>query len=110
MPPPRGSARYLGGLATFLVLGALVTGCTDTDPATNVTDSSVTLHGHVNAGGKPTSYWFQYGKTAAYGSETPHRDGGSGTEDQNVSEPVGGLTHDTLYHFRICAQNQGGTA
>jgi glucose/arabinose dehydrogenase len=97
---------------TILVLGALAAaGCASgaTDPPTDVTDKAATLRAHGSAGGKPTSYWFEYGPTTSYGTSTPRRDGGSGTDQRNVSERVTGLTPDTLYHFRACASNADGS-
>jgi glucose/arabinose dehydrogenase len=89
----------------------VITGCAGgaTDPPTDVTDTAATLRAHGTAGGKPTTYWFQYGTTTSYGTSTPHRDGGSGTDTKNVSERVTGLNPDTLYHFRACASNADGS-
>jgi len=94
-----------------LVLGLLAaTGCAAgvTDPAADVTDKAATLRAHGSAGGDPTQYWFEYGTTTSYGSSTPHKDGGSGTDQRNVTERVTGLTPDTLYHYRACASNSKG--
>jgi glucose/arabinose dehydrogenase len=93
------------------VLGLLIAaGCAGgtTDPATDVTDKAATLRAHGTAGGDPTQYWFEYGTTTSYGSSTPHRDGGAGTDTRNVTERVTGLTPDTLYHYRACASNSKG--
>ena len=81
----------------------------DTDPATDVTDKAATLRGHGSAGGKPAQWWFKYGTTTSYGTETPRRSGGSGTNQQAVSERVTGLTADTLYHYKVCASNADGS-
>jgi glucose/arabinose dehydrogenase/PKD repeat protein len=80
-----------------------------TDPATDVTDRAATLRAHGSAGGKPTTYWFEYGTSTSYGTSTPRRDGGSGTSQRNVSERVTGLTPDTLYYYRACASNADGS-
>jgi glucose/arabinose dehydrogenase/PKD repeat protein len=74
-----------------------------------VTDRAATLRAHGSAGGEPTSWWFKYGKTTSYGSETTHKSGGSGTNQQNVSARVTGLTPDTTYHFTACASNASGS-
>ncbi len=73
-----------------------------------MTDKAATLRAHGSAGGKPTNWWFDYGKTTSYGQSTTHRDGGSGTGQSNVSERVTGLDPDTLYHYRACASNADG--
>jgi glucose/arabinose dehydrogenase len=92
------------------VLLLAATGCAGgvTDSATDVTDKAATLRAHGSAGGDPTQYWFEYGASTSYGSSTPHRDGGSGTDTRNVTERVTGLTPDTLYHYRACASNSKG--
>ena len=95
--------------AMVVAVAALASGCTDTSPATNVGETSATLHGRVNTGGTPTTYWFKYGETTAYGTETPRREAASEPNLQNVSESIGELAPDTLYHFRICAENQSGS-
>jgi glucose/arabinose dehydrogenase len=96
---------------SLLLLGLLIaTGCAggSTDTAIQVTDHAATLRAHGTAGGDPTQYWFEYGTTTSYGSSTPHRDGGTGTDTRNVTERVVGLNPDTLYHFRACASNAKG--
>ena len=96
----------------LVALGLLIaTGCASgtTDPPTDVTDKAATLRAHGSAGGDPTQYWFEYGKTTSYGSSTPRRSGGTGTDTRNVTERVTGLTPDTLYHYRACASNSKGS-
>ena len=57
-----------------------MSGCAQvtTGPATNATGSTATLKATVKGDGKAFTYWFQYGKTTSYGSETTHRSGGYG--------------------------------
>ena len=98
--------------APLLVAAAIaVAGCASgvTDPPTDVTDKAATLRAHGSAGGKPTTYWFEYGTSTSYGQSTTHRSGGSGTNTQNVSERVSGLSADTTYHYRACASNADGS-
>ena len=42
-----------------------------------VTDRAAALSAHGSAGGEATQFWFQYGKTTSYGTETPHRSAGT---------------------------------
>ena len=50
-------------------------------------------------------YWFEYGRTVAYGHDTQHRSITINDQDWHpVSEPVGGLNAGTPYHFRLCVQ------
>src|SRR5918998_6817491 len=109
---PRRSVLRPPRTVTLLAVAALLAvGCASgaTDPPTDVTDRAATLRAHGSAGGKPTQYWFEYGPTTSYGSSTPRRDGGSGTDQRNVSERITGLTADTTYHFRACASNVDGS-
>jgi parallel beta-helix repeat protein len=54
----------------------------------------------------PADYWLQYGTTAALGSETPHQ---TATLDAytplSVIVEVTGLARDTVYHYRLCADD-----
>ncbi|MBU1695208.1 MAG: hypothetical protein KKC51_14770, partial [Verrucomicrobia bacterium] len=79
-----------------------------TSNATDVTSSSATLRGTVNPKGSATTWWFEYGLTTAYGSNTPNRSAGSGTVNSNVSAAVTGLAAANTYHFRLVATNAAG--
>ena len=83
-----------------------------TSAASAVTDNSATLNGSVNPNGSPTTYWFQYGVTTAYGSSEPGNGAAAnaGNSAQTVSESIGGLLAGVTYHYRLVAQNAGGTA
>jgi hypothetical protein len=81
-----------------------------TGAATAVTSTSATLTGQVNPNNEPTTFYFEYGPTNAYGSRTPDQ-GPSAAVKQNidVSAPIGGLSPGTTYHFRLVAVNASGT-
>lgn len=82
-----------------------------TTPATAVTSGSVVLNGTVNPGGRQTTYYFQYGTTSSYGSQTASVSAGSGTATVSVSATVcGTLLPGTIYHYRLVATNCAGTA
>lgn len=67
-----------------------------TDPATiaNVNDCetdesyTVTLNGTVDPGGLDTGWYFQYGPSSAYGSQTATQDGGAGTSAEPVASTL----------------------
>lgn len=80
-----------------------------TGPATNVAQSSATANGTVNPGGTDTHYYFQYGATTSYGSNTPSTDAGAGTADVPVAANLTGLTASTIYHYRLVAVSSAGT-
>jgi virginiamycin B lyase len=76
--------------------------------ATAVDDRSATLGATVDPNLLATTYRFEYGTTAAYGSVTATASAGSGGPQQ-VSAPVGGLAPRTTYHVRVVATNASGT-
>ncbi len=80
----------------------------NTGPATNVSESEAVLNGTANPGGIPGSAWFEWGLTDSYGNTTPPQPiAGSGPN--TVSFGISGLNSNTTYHFRIVANNAGGT-
>jgi hypothetical protein len=80
-----------------------------TGAASSVSTTTAVVSGEVNPEGIATSYYFQYGPTAAYGRQTPVAPAGSGTVSASVSQPLGGLAAATTYHYRIVAASAGGT-
>lgn len=80
-----------------------------TTEASEITETSVTLNGIVNAKGLTTFVFFEFGKTTEYGlSLTPLIDQIDENADTNVSVVVSGLTPNTTYHFRVFATNTKG--
>jgi hypothetical protein len=75
-----------------------------------VSYATATLTGTVNPRGADTSYFFQYGPTKAYGSQTAIADARAGTSTLHVSLPVSGLQPLTRYHFRLIAVNSSGAS
>ena len=80
-----------------------------TSMATAVNSSAATLNGSVNPEGIPTSYYFQYGTTTAYGTKTASQSAGSASSAQAVATNVSGLGASTTYHYRLVAVSAGGT-
>jgi hypothetical protein len=80
-----------------------------TNPATNGAAFSATLNGSVNPRGATTMVYFQYGLTTGYGSTTPMQTQ-NGNTARAVSANISGLLANRTYHFRIVAQNAGGTS
>ncbi len=81
-----------------------------TGAAQNITLGSATLTGTANPKGSATTYYFQYGQTAAYGAVTPTGNAGSGSADVGVSATLGGLALNTTYHYRLVVTSAGGTS
>ena len=92
------------------LLAILLASCGVTHSATAVTETTATLNGQVNPQGVQTSWWFQYGTSTSYGSETTHHDAGAGNAFVTVSEAVTGLTGGKTYHFRLCTATTGASS
>jgi plastocyanin len=80
-----------------------------TDPATAVGETEATLAGTVDPEGKATTYFFNYGTTAGYGSKTGEQSAGEEKESKSVAIPVSSLAPGTTYHFQLVAKNSANT-
>jgi hypothetical protein len=77
--------------------------------ATNITDTTATLNGDVNANNRSSVVTFEYGTTTSYGQEvTAEQSPATGDTITIVSATVTGLTCSTKCHFRIKAANSLG--
>jgi hypothetical protein len=72
--------------------------------------TTATLTGAVNPEGSPTSYYFSYGPTSAYGNQTAPLAAGAGTSSTPASAALSGLTPATTYHYRLIAVSRAGTS
>jgi hypothetical protein len=84
-----------------------------TGAAQGVTPDHAALSGLVDPHNSPTTYFFEYGPTTAYGTSVPagqDGDAGSANAIRQVIQAIGGLTPATTYHFRLVATNQAGTS
>ena len=83
---------------------------TTTQPATNLTTTSATLNGIVNANSLSTTVTFEYGTAISYGSIiTATQNPVTGSSSVNVSAAITGLLPRTTYHFRVKTVNTLGT-
>lgn len=81
-----------------------------TQPASNVSASSATLHGTVNANSLSTIVLFEYGLTSSYGSTiTATQSPITGVTATNINANLNSLSAGTTYHYRIKAVNDLGT-
>ena len=86
---------------------------TETDAATDVTETTAVLNGTINPYGLQSNYYFEYGTTTAYGSRIPagiEAVAGGGRAPQSFLRTIAGLTPGTTYHFRLVATSSAGTA
>jgi hypothetical protein len=81
-----------------------------TAPAVNVSPTSATLTGSVDARGSRTSYEFEIGTSAGYGGAEIFGNGGEGETLETVSTTLGYLVPGTTYHYRLVATNVEGTS
>jgi hypothetical protein len=109
----RGAIALVAAAALFAcsasaLAAALPKPSVNTGGISGLTPTSVILHGAINAKAEPTNYVFQYGTTKAYGAQTALAPAGRGTMTIQVSQGVGALQPDTLYHYRIVGFGAGG--
>jgi hypothetical protein len=109
----RGAPAVLVALALALAVPALAAAATkpgvSTLGAAKVTITTATLTGKVNPHGAPTTFYFQYGTTTAYGSRTPSAAVGAGNAAVGATADIAGLGPNTKYHYRLVAHNSAGT-
>ena len=79
-----------------------------TGAAAHILTSSALLTAVINPEGVETSYYFEYGLTAAYGMTTTQVSAGEGTVHVRVGQAVVGLESGGTYHFRVVAVNVNG--
>lgn len=70
--------------------------------------TTATVHGNVETEAL-ASAWFQMGTTTAYGTSTPLQTLHYAAAPQPLAASLAGLAPGTTYHFRVVAQNAGGT-
>jgi hypothetical protein len=83
------------------------------NPSEKAGQTSATLNAQIDPGGSETTYRFEYGETTAYGTNTPLPDGTIPPSRELQPVPtaeLSGLKLGTVYHYRLVAHNQYGTA
>jgi len=97
-----------GNDITFVTALPLPTATTNN--ATNVSYTTATINGSVNANGNSTTITFEYGTTTSYGSTKAAIPAtATGSTNTTVSADLTGLSENTTYHFRIKAVSSTGT-
>jgi hypothetical protein len=93
--------------ATFTTNAAPVA---TTGTATAVSATSESLAGTVNPNGTDTTYYFEWGTSAALGNKTAVTDAGAGATATSVSTTITGLRPGSTYDFAIVATSSLGTS
>jgi len=110
---PDGHAVVVGGVGTHSAALALeettiAPPAASTAAASALTASTATLGGAVMSEVIGASY-FQYGTSTAYGASTAHAAIAAALASAATTAAVSGLAPYTTYHFRLVAENAGGT-
>jgi hypothetical protein len=82
-----------------------------TGPASAITPKTAMLTGSLTPNGVDAHYYFQWGLTTAYGSQSPKApgtDAGTGAVPVAAETGLEGLTPNTTYHFRLVGSNEYG--
>ncbi len=99
-----GSGVTVGADRTFTTTGkpppVVATG-----PATQVGKNSATLTAVVGSNNQATTWFFQYGTSTTYGSQTIAQTVPAGTAPVTVAAPIQGLEARTIFHYRIVAEH-----
>jgi hypothetical protein len=80
-----------------------------TSTAISIGQTTATVRGRINPKGASTTYYFEYGLTAAYGNRTPSNSLAAGNRTRSVSASLSGLQAGGTYHYRVVATNANGT-
>jgi hypothetical protein len=81
-----------------------------TGAASSINQTSAAVSGTVSPHGRSTTYYFEYGTSTSYGSQTGSQAAGSGLTTVGVSAGITGLSPATSYHYRLDAVNATGAS
>jgi subtilase family serine protease len=76
----------------------------------STSSNSAALQGGIYPNGESTSYYWQYGTTASYGSQTSTVTVPAEAGAVSVTAALAALTPATTYHYRLVATNASGTS
>lgn len=97
-----GSGSATGADRAFKTAGNPPPGVS-TGPPTQIAKNSATLTAEVSPNKQATTYYFQYGPSTAYGSQTLAATVPAGTVPVTVTANIQGLEAQTIFHYRIVA-------
>jgi hypothetical protein len=97
-----------GGDVTFTTTGP-PTAATGPVTFSTLSLASARVNGTVNPQGLAASWWFEYGRTTAYGFRTAERSV-AGAVDLRVSTLLTGLSPGVRWHYRVVARSLAGTS
>jgi phosphodiesterase/alkaline phosphatase D-like protein len=97
-----GAGTTFGADRTFTTAGNPPPGVS-TGPASQVGKNDATVTAVISPNNQATSYYFQYGTSTSYGSQTIPATVPAGTTPVTVSAAIQGLEARTIFHYRIVA-------
>ncbi len=103
-------ATTISGVEKVFTTAAPAKPSVTTGQAGALTQTGATLNGTVGPEGQETSYSFEYGLSTTYEKVTPTEHVGPEGFNHAALVPVAELAPDTLYHFRLVAENALGVA
>ena len=103
------AAVALGALLAVTAAAAAPPAAT-TGTVASVGARSAVVQGRVDPGGEDTSWYVEYGPTAAYGARSAARSAGNGTAPVDVQEQLRDLETGVTYHYRFVASNGAGSS
>jgi hypothetical protein len=77
-------------------------------PATDIGEATATLTGMVNPNGRRATYYFEYGRSTSYGSQTTTQFIAPTSTAVAVRSTLTGLRDNTTYHYRLVATSAAG--
>ncbi|MDA8385398.1 MAG: Ig-like domain-containing protein [Actinomycetota bacterium] len=104
-----GTNKYYGADQTFTTPAAVAPTATD-EGGISYPGGTLTFVGQLDPGGADTTYYFKYGSSASYGSQTPSQTLLAASGVSTVVASVTGLTPGTTYYFQLVASNSVGSA
>jgi len=105
----------IGAIMNFETSGpaATVSPVVTTQVPNSVATTTAILRGTVNPTDLETTYWFEYGTDANFGSgtkTTPQKSLAAAAVTLTAGDTVTGLQSNTTYYYRTVAQNSAGTS
>lgn len=106
-----GRGKSIGATITFttkpLTTASVPLILVETDNPTFLSERSATLNGYVSPHGNTTGkYWFEWGKTAAFGNQTSVSNVSGSSK--STKSAITGLESGTMYYFRLVAEGSSG--
>lgn len=111
-PAPSPTSTTMPDASSGTTQGAGTSGSTPsavTDTLVAPTNSTAVVSGKVTPNGAQTTYWYEYGTTMNFGSKTASQTIGSGFAPIPSPGYITSLDKNTLYYFRLDAENSFGS-